>query len=76
MLLQLFSLADENAPAFLGYVQMPDGLVPDEILNETCDQIGIEAGLLIDQDPETGAYTLSRGNRFLYSLEEVRLDST
>ena len=76
MLLQVFSLADENAPAFLGYVQMPDGLAPADILNETCDQIGVEAGLLIDQDPETGVYVLSRGNRFLYSLEEVLLDST
>lgn len=78
MLLQVFSItnSDEQPAAFVGYVQLPDGLPPAEILIEACDQMGVDTDLEIDQDPETGVYTLSRGRQFLYSLEEVLLDST
>lgn len=78
MLLQIFSLSsDESAPpAFLGYVQAPDGLDDGGVLSEACDQLGVlPRGMTITQD-ETGAYLLSLGAQTLYSLEEVRLDST
>lgn len=78
MLLQIFSLSpnENDPPAFLGYVQAPDGLDDAAVLSEACDQLGVfPDGLAITQD-ETGAYLLSRGYQALYSLEEVHLDST
>lgn len=78
MLLQIFALSvnENDPPAFLGYVQAPAGLDDQAVLHEACDQLGIlPNGLTIMQD-ETGAYILSVGRMALYSLEEVRLDST